>query len=421
MSTDPSLQTLETFFSWCAETAHEDKDTPALLRNLHHDKIPTVSGHSADSIQVIKVALRSLVSLERLDGSRAEISKMIQEAWSDHLWGWLEFLHTRCVIEQSLGETLMLVSLRLIPRILGHLAWHLGLRESVIRTPGCLDILLRHWVEEETYVKKPQMAWGMRYFALALDKLLCYSEGDDDEILVIIGDAIEGGRDAVARIALNQLSAQLKDGNDRMIVFDVISFNLTVIDFFVSGSSSATLRSLLCQGLMVTIARFLNKLDRTTFATDNESLQSCIIAALSIVSTVLFSANGHSWISQCIDAGLISGVLCSERWLHALGPIFPSRISGTVFGYLQPYLVYRSVLRTIGKALEDVKRIQAGRDVSGPMWKIFFSFQKAASRRLAVKAMFDKDIQSGLEPGFTGCGNRLVGQHLIFELSCIYV
>jgi hypothetical protein len=83
--------------------------------------------------------------------------------------------------------------------------------------------------------------------------------------------------------------------------------------------------------------------------------------------------------------------------------------------------VYRSVLRTIGKALEDVKRIQDGRDVSGPMWKIFFSFQEAASRRLAVKAMFDKDIQSGLEPGFTGCDNRLVGQHLIFELFCIYV
>jgi hypothetical protein len=398
MSTDPSLQTLDAFFSWCAETLLEDKDTSALFRNLHHDKIPTGSDHSADSIQVIKVALRSFFSLERLildlNEYHAEIAKMAQEAWSEHLWGWLKFLHTHCVIEQSLGETLMLVSLRLLPRTLGLFAWHLGLRESVIRTPGCLDILLQHWVEEETYVKKPQMAWGMRYFALALDQLLCYSKGDDDEVLAIIGGTIEGGRDAVARIALNQLSAQLGDGNDRMIVIDVICFNLTAIAFFVSGSSSATLRSLLCQGLMVTIARFLNTLDRKAFATDNESLQCCITVAFSIVSTVLFSANGHSWISQCIDAGLISGVLCSERWLYALGPSFPPTISGSVFGYLQQYLVYRSVLRTIGKALKDAKRIQDGRDVSGPMWKNFFSFKKlhhnvSRSRRCLTR-IFDQ-------------------------------
>lgn len=60
-------------------------------------------------------------------------------------------------------------------------------------------------------------------------------------------------------------------------------------------------------------------------------------------------------------------------------PGLPASVSGSILSHLQPYLVYRSALRTLERALKDVERIQDGQDLSSPMWTNFSAFLKFAS------------------------------------------
>jgi hypothetical protein len=286
----------------------------------------------------------------------------------------------------------------------------------MIETPGLLVILVRHWTEEDTYAKKPELLWNNPYFALALDQLLQYEQAADREVVIAIADAVDGSAETASRVALKQLSARLqylKNGNPLQLDSS-ICFYLMVIHHLSSGSFSTNLRPLLCQGLTPAIAKFLNLLRPVTNHQPVEvphGIDHCMLATFSIVCTILFSANGPAWVSQFIDAGLVPGILSAGVWLRRLRPDLPSSVAHGVFGYLERYLVYRSVLRSVRKTLKDVKRMRGDQDVSGPLWQEYFVFEKISLQRLDLKAMFDKEVDLGLEPGFLGCKNRAVSVH----------
>lgn len=254
-----------------------------------------------------------------------------------------------------------------------------------------------------------------------MDQLLRYDEREDKEVVNIIVNATEGGGDAVAHMALKQLTNQMddaRDHHDRPVMTDALCYDLTMINYLTQGSSSATLRSLLCAGLVPAVVRFLNYIDsQNSSASDDvlDDFKNSMLAASSIIANALFSANGHSWVSQCIDAGLIPAILRSERWLRNIPADFSSLFASGIFTYLQQYLVYRSVLRAVGKALNDVKQMQISRDTSSSFWKDFNTFEEVALYRLALKKIFDLQIEAGSEPGFTGCENHVVSRPRNFK------
>jgi hypothetical protein len=300
----------------------------------------------------------------------------------------------------------------------------------MIETPGFLTILLRHWQEENLYTDQLDLAWDERYFALALEQLLQYTD-EDEHVVGAIVRATEGGPESVSRIALEQLSDQLQRANKgTRMHLDSIFFDLTIISNLSSGLSSGGLQQLLCQGLAPAITAFLNLLRPVSFREGLPNVVShCMISTFSIVSKILFSANGPIWVSQLMDAGLVHGILSSGLLLERVMPELSSTVSSGVFGYLQKFLVYRSVLRSVRKTLTDIKRMRDSQDMmtSGPLWEDYLVFKRMALHRLDVKVMFDKEVALGLEPGFLGCNSRdvsvqlqkLMGIHLK-EVQCSF-
>lgn len=417
---DNSLESLTAFFEWCYQSYQNDTHTvPDLLHNLHKKAIPMAQNFRAKAIRAIKLALRSLILIiphmelsclkSKVDGHPGVIPGLVYRAWHG-IWDWVSFLHTHCIMERSLGETLRIASLHCIPRALASFGWHAGLRKSMLETPGYLTIFLRHWEEECSYVSQPELAWDELYFCIALEQLLLYRDEDDNVVAAIV-NATEGGAETVSRIALDQLLYQLqsvKKGGRMQL--DSLCFDLTIIWHLSSGLSSAALRPLLCRGLAPTIATFLRLLRSRTSGLDEipSVIDRAVAATFSIISTILFTSNGPAWVSQLIDAGLVPGILDSGLWLSNMLPDMPSSVSAGVFGHLQQYLVYRSVLRSVKKTLKDVKRMQENQVVSGTLWEGYLAFEKIASHRLEVKAMFDKEVALGLQPGFLGCDTREV-------------
>jgi hypothetical protein len=420
-----SLQSFPAFIEWCEQNRGQETMT-SLLNNLRGEKIPTSPKFRAKALRAIKMALRSLFlivawmnverSYTKLDGYPHVISGMVHKSWHA-IWDWVSFLHMHCIVEQSLGKTLEIASLHAIPLALGSLGWHAGLRKSMLRTPGLLAILVRHWVKEDTYLQLAELEWHTRDFAIALDQLLTYEQKEDRDVIVAMADVVEGGPETASRIALEQLSAQLpyiEDENSHHL--PTVCFNLMIIHHLSSGSSPANLQLLLCNGLAPIIAKFLNILRPKTYCEESEVppvIDHCMLATFSIVSTILLSANGPAWVAQLIDAGLVSGILSSGLWLQHLASDLPTSISSGVFGRLREYLVYRSVLRSIkNKMLKEVRCIKDTQHLSEPLWQEYLVFEKLALQRLEIKASFDKEVALGLEPGYLGCENRDVSIHI---------
>jgi hypothetical protein len=416
-----SLRSYSAFVEWCKKDCDEETIVD-ILRNVHSKKIPASQNFRAKAIQAIKMALRSLflflplMAIEcrnkKVVGYPFIFAKLVHKSWCG-IWEWVSFLHTHCVVAQSLGETLKVASLHFIPKALESFGWYAGLRRSMITTPGLFAILVSHWVEEDTYVTQPKLEWDQCHFANCLDQLLLYySSGykEDGEVVLAITNAVDGGPETVSRVALKQLSARLQYVEDEDSPhLHTVCFNLMVIHRLSSGSSLANLQQLLCQGLAPTIVKFLNILPSKVGCRDDEIplvIDNCMLATISIVSTILFSANGPAWVSQLIDAGLVPGMLSSGRWLEHIDSTFPSAISTGVFSHLQRYLVYRSVLRSVKKTLKDVRWMKNGQHLAEPLWQQYLVFEKIALNRLELKTMFDKEVALGSDPGHSGCEKR---------------
>jgi len=105
-------------------------------------------------------------------------------------------------------------------------------------------------------------------------------------------------------------------------------------------------------------------------------------------------------------------LLGSRSSLEHIDSTFPSAISTGVFGHLQRYLVYRSVLRSVKKTLKDVRWMKNGQQLAEPLWQQYLVFEKIALNRLELKTMFDKEVALGSDPGHSGCEKRDVSVYI---------
>jgi hypothetical protein len=286
---------------------------------IHHPRSETIPGaqlSTSTDVQAIKHAIGSLSILHSLMINRyfhkdqldelSELPDLVHAAWQD-IWRWLAFLHTKCIVNQAHGETIMHASLHVVPLVLASFGWHTGLRLSMIRTPGLISMLTKHWLKEDTYAKQPELAWGEHQFARALENLFTYGNGDidtDPEVVAAITCAPEGGAAVVAQMALQQFNAVLQPQYLNVANFDVISLFLTLI--YELSDSHPTLRpSLLHQGIIPTITYFLRNLH---LLHDESTLPSAVERSVMMASGNLVkfmqTVKGPSFIVQGLDGGL---------------------------------------------------------------------------------------------------------------------
>ena len=411
---DSSSESLSTFIETCALSVHSSRLTD-VLNHLESGSIPGLHSNYLADVEVIKHAIGALRILEfgmftsyfhkdQLNAPGAT-PDLIHTAWRD-IWRWITFLYMKCITNQAYGEMIMHAALRTIPSTLMRFGWHAGLRLSMIRTPGLIPMLTQQWVQEDTYAKQLELAWDKRYFALALENLFTYGNDKkndtDKEVITTIVHAAVGGEAAVVRVALQQFDTLLQS---KHLDFDTMSLFLTLIHE-ISYSRPALRPSLLYQGLIPTIISFLRHLPPLGSEKDPPAVNRCTLLAIAILVIFTQTINGPSFIVQGLESGLLVAFVMSWPLIQRadLGLAASSAIH--IFVVLKDYLVYRSVLRAVARALKVMKRM----GVSAPDCDPWVAFENFALARLLIKDAFDAKSGSRLDPGFTGCANNNVGR-----------
>jgi hypothetical protein len=373
-------------------------------QNLAQKMIPTATVIDETAKGAIKLAIVSMTLV--ISEIRRDIMftttffSTLLDSWAG-VWKWIQFLHARCVIGKEYGETLQLQSFRIIPWIIAALCkdHDIGLRKVLARTPGIFNIIVPHWLDEGTDKNLMQLNPDYNYSA-ALKGLLMLEEHHDAKILADIVEAADGGAEAVASVAMGHLR--------HIIVMDhpdltQVQNHMWLVSAFASSLCPPLRSAMLHHMVLPTIIDALNVIGgQPTYTFIHPGL---VTLSYRTLSEVLESVNGPSWISQALDMGMLPAMLRSGLRLKAPGvPVFMARMAPQrLFELLQQYLVYRSVLRSLAKALQKVDRCNIGPRLSGPFWSEWVAFKAVAEERLHDKAEFDAKYASGATPGFFGC------------------
>lgn len=361
-------------------------------RDLSPASIPTGQIPDHNDRRAIQLATSGLTTVYAC-ALRRELDEYsdLEGLWAD-IWHWLTFLDSHCGTEgayidklrsmASPGEDLQAVSFKLIPLIISNLCIKGNLRNAIVTTPGILTMLTRRWIDNEIGRQDPN-------WARALNFMLLGNERGSKEALEEIVSAADGGAKTVARAALNNLRPFI---GLRPVRYVAISPHICLLDAF-SSSIVSTLRSaMLSQRSLPTLIETLNFIntDHSSLPYDELLYQSeSITACYAGIIQALESANGAIWVSQALDAGMLPVILKSGVRLPQLLESVQATICEKAFKFLHQYLPYRSVLRSVAKALRKVDRLDLREEDVGLLWGPWKEYEGAARLKLELKEVYD--------------------------------
>jgi hypothetical protein len=264
-------------------------------------------------------------------------------------------------------------------------------------------MLTRRWIDIE-------IGQGPRQdpnWARALNFMLLGEERGSKDALEEIVSAADGGAKTVAHVALNHLRPFI---GLCPVDYAAISPHICLIDAF-SSSIVSTLRSaMLSQRSLPTLIETLNfiNMDHSSLPPDELLYQSeSITACYAGIIQALESANGAIWVSQALDAGVLPAILTSGVRLSQLLESVQAMICQNVFKILHQYLPYRSVLRSVAKALRKMDRLDVREEAVGLLWGPWKEYQCAARRKLELKEVYDLR-NATIGTAMRGCMNQKV-------------
>jgi hypothetical protein len=213
------------------------------------------------------------------------------------------------------------------------------------------------------------------------------------------------------RVALQQFDTLLQS---KCLDFDTISLSLTLIHE-ISCSHPALRPSLLYQGLIPTIISFLRHLPPLGSEKVSSAVNRCTHLAIATLVIFTQTINGPSFIVQGLESGLLVAFVMSWPLIQRADLGLAASAAIHIFAVLKDYLVYRSVLRAVARALKVMKQM----GVSAPDCDPWVAFEKIALARLLIKDAFDAKSGSRLDPGFSGCANNNVGRNELYSVCVI--
>lgn len=212
-------------------------------------------------------------------------------------------------------------------------------------------------------------------------------------------------------MALQQFDTLLQS---KCLDIEPVSLFLTLIHE-ISCSHPVLRPSLLCQGLIPTIISFLQHLSPLASNENSSAVNRCTMLAITTLIMYTQTINGPSFIVQGLDKGLLVAFVMSWPFIQRAHLEFAAVAATEIFAVLKDYLVYRSVLRSVAKALKVMKRMGVLASDCEP----WVAFEKSALARLHIKDAFDAESGSRLDPGFSGCANNNVGRDELYAVCVI--
>ena len=340
----------------------------------------------ASGRSVIEVALRSLDLICHLCAihslnANGDLADSLTGAWP-RVWKWLAFFHTKCCENTWFDDVYRTRVLVIIPTVLGTLGVDAKLRKAMTSTPGLITLIAKMWIAE---AKEGFEAPGSGILCVrALDELLHPLEKPENYLKNVI--RVAGDADTVARVALGQLEAVAATKNpdcDSLLVH--ISLVCTLSDARFPFSH----HSFLCRNLIPVMVKILASLVKQQ--PQSKAFPRCIMFCSGCLCNTLRLAKEPLRVCQMLDAGILPTLLKAGGLMADLEPEFAERGSTLLSEGLYKFLSYRSVLRSVAKALRRVDRLQIGADIAGPLWEDFLVFKMTALDRLDVKKEFDEE------------------------------
>jgi hypothetical protein len=395
-------------------------DITELCSRLDRKGIP---GTAKKKIGVVKCGLHAMLRIAlvfetKFASDPGALSRLLV-AW-EHIWAWMEFFHTTCVIDAVYGEMLRIMSLRVIPITISSLGRDQQLRGTIARTSGVVAILTRHWLQENMYLSQIELAGIGSLFSGALRVLLrpiTISPHDCTPVLDLMvaaaGDAQTIARTSVKH-ARNEKSQSSSNSAD---YWRDIHTHADLVFLSASVDIPALRRALLSQkdtvDLAVEVLHILSGCPRGTV-----QAEKCLFPMFSILLELFLSASGFHWIIRAVEAGVLEDILRLGVQLDRgrMSTDMPADLFTRFFTLLSQMLVYRSFLRSLAKATRKVERACIGPDDTAILWTPWIAFKNDAERCLQFKATFEQEIQSGFRVmHIRSCENPKVERVPLFE------
>jgi hypothetical protein len=176
-----------------------------------------------------------------------------------------------------------------------------------------------------------------------------------DGIAKIIA-TLGGKPNDIARLVLEHLSASTQQTSSQS------SYALStgaVIDLMANSRTSAPLRyALLSRHSVRAVTNLFLSITAKPFVTEiAQSTALCMANCGHYLGYAPEQTNGSTWVVQTLDAQFLSAILRSGPWIPHMNPGLAKHFLLPSTTILPQYLMYTSVLRTVSRAMRNVRSL----------------------------------------------------------------
>ncbi|KII86136.1 hypothetical protein PLICRDRAFT_279019 [Plicaturopsis crispa FD-325 SS-3] len=361
-----------------------------IFNHLDPAEIPvtSIAPPSPDSHARVHLAINSLVVIiscdDHLCNDPVLVARLL-ECWP-RVWKWIQFLHDECIVEKAYGEGLYTNAIFTLGATLQTLGRPTTSRDQIARTPGLLALIVKEWIDDRIYPDtsvRMELGGVSRAFTVALDVFLDRKEGTLESIVPQILDAANGDAKKVAGTVLMRLREAVAAGS-----IEQIESHLSLANKLSDTACPPLHLALLTEGAIPAVIRVLSWHNSQPLRVAPTTTGVMLLCYYNLIDNFR-SMNVPSWAVQAIDSGLIPALLRSARIRGLDDPKLAAPLLSFFLELLPKYLIYRSVLRAVRRALRQVNKHNLGEAVSGALGDAWQDFEMLAEDRLWLLEEWD--------------------------------
>lgn len=315
------------------------------------------------------------------------INKLFMNAWHG-IWKWLHFLDAQCCQPAKYGHKVQSQALCTIALTVETLCRSPAVFEAMLSTPGVVALISRNWIAEDSSliidaVFAPANEPVSCLFAIALDALV---SNPTAQVSLSMAEVIlaAGGREVVAKHAVDRIKAALEETPDFVVLFQHLSLiaNLTCTD----DNDSELLLCALELGMIPLLIRTLLWIHKQSPATSKDEELACrsVGSCCLMMEYVRIAPKGPIWVIQALNSGLIPAILKSAHRISNVSERHPHLASILLCDTLCSFLIYRSVVHSASRALRKLEKSNL-ESLAGPIWDAWIVFKNLAYDRAFLK------------------------------------
>lgn len=324
---------------------------------------------SLDCIMYIVAGLRT--------GSRGHWNRTVEtltNSWLDIL-RWVDYLKSRCRrgIKMRTG---LFSKARIFDTLVNLLEQCLGKEASPLRNaiPDGFPLICQLWLlqAEEPHLNGTTASPSRPMY----DRLLSNPQSNPTEdVLRWTGATLE----EIAAAALIRLRRRLRGVPAGA---DDLDLDISILSMLENIYMQ---QALLSRNSIVIVTRSFARIAHGPTRTMSDAKAGCISQLCGVtICRTLNAIGAPSWVSRVLEAGLLLALLkCSPWFPEGMLPYQAAVLLGST---LPPYLIYISVVRSIGREMKKVAEmgLEANMKKTGALWEAWTTFKALVTKRMQV-------------------------------------